>query len=127
MAIKLVIADDAPFIREVIKQIAITHEMKVVGEASNGVEAVQLARSTQPDVIVMDLVMPDKNGIEAIREILDNQPQIKIIACSTMTNETILIRALKAGACDVVIKPFTQEKLLTAIKKATGYIQEPNP
>tara|TARA_B100000749_G_scaffold280893_1_gene280412 strand:+ start:13857 stop:14240 length:384 start_codon:yes stop_codon:yes gene_type:complete len=124
MAIKLVIADDAPFIREVIKQISETHGFKILGEAGDGSEVVQMVAELQPDIVIMDLVMPEKNGVEATEILMEKYPDLKVIVCTTVNNEGIVLRALKAGACDFITKPFTQEKFVATVRKAMGYVQE---
>ncbi|MBX7231939.1 MAG: response regulator [Bdellovibrionales bacterium] len=118
MAIKLVIVDDAPFIREVIRQCVHDSKIIVVGEAQDGEEALKIVRQTRPDVVLMDLVMPKKSGIEASAEILKEFPHIKIIACSTLDQETMVMKALEAGCCHYMVKPFKKEELLQAIDAA---------
>lgn len=120
MAIKLVIVDDAPFIREVVRHVVKDTEILVVGEAQDGNEAIELAQSLLPHVILMDLVMPLKNGIEATREISAQFPQIKVIACSTLDQEAMVLNALEAGCCHYIEKPFKKEELLIAIRQAVG-------
>jgi two-component system, chemotaxis family, chemotaxis protein CheY len=116
MAIKLVIVDDAPFIREVVRQIAEASGIEVVGEAQDGNEAVAVVRAVQPQVVLMDLVMPHKSGIEATKEILAEFSEIKVIACSTLDQETMVMRALDAGCCNYVVKPFKKDQLIKVIK-----------
>ncbi|MBK8204102.1 MAG: response regulator [Bdellovibrionales bacterium] len=84
MKLKLVIVDDAPFIREIIRNIFLKTDINVVGEASDGAEAFDIVSSTKPDVVLMDIVMPIMSGIDATRKILNQFPQIKVIACTTI-------------------------------------------
>ncbi len=117
--IKLIVADDAPFIREIVKQISQsdTH-IELIGEATNGEEAIEMVSALQPDVILMDIVMPKKNGLEAAKEILEHDPKMKIIAFSTLDQEGMLLKALEAGCCDFLAKPFEAADVKTVINKA---------
>ncbi len=118
MGIKLLLADDAPFIREVIKNILKNTDIQVIGEAADGDEAVALSTRLGPDVVLMDIVMPKKSGIEASVEILKTQPHVKIVACSTIEQDTMVTRALEAGCCGYVVKPFKAEDVVRAIRAA---------
>lgn len=108
--------DDAPFIREVLCEICRADGHDVVGEATNGAEAVDMALSKNPDVILMDLVMPVKSGIEATKEILKERPDIRIIACSTLDQNTMIMLAIEAGCSHYIVKPFQKADVLRAIK-----------
>lgn len=118
MGIKLVIVDDAPFIREAVRSIVTKAGFDFLGEAADGDEAVQLILKKNPDVVIMDLVLPKKNGIEVTKEVLALRPNIKIIACSTEGQEAMLIRAIDAGCVHFVAKPFVAEDLIKAIQVA---------
>jgi two-component system chemotaxis response regulator CheY len=118
MGIKLVIVDDAPFIREVLKQIFAKSEIELIGEAQDGEEAVAMVRRLEPDVVLMDIVMPKKSGIQATAEILKEFPKMKIIACSTVDQNTMLTKALEAGCCNYITKPFKAEEVLSAVSAA---------
>ncbi len=120
MGIRLVIVDDAPFIREVLRHVFFGSEIEVVGEAQDGVEAVALVRQTQPQVVLMDIVMPKKSGIEATSEILKEFPQTRVVACSTLDQNNMVMRALEAGCCNYVTKPFKAEDVLKAVRAAAG-------
>lgn len=120
MSIRLVIADDAPFIREVVRNLVEKHGIEVVGEAADGQEAVELALTTEPDVILMDIVMPEKNGIEATVEILKVNPKAKIVAFSTETHASLVLQAVNAGAVDYVYKPFKEDEIMRAINSANN-------
>lgn len=118
MAIELVIVDDAPFIREVVRHIVHGTDIQVVGEAQDGHEAIQLVQSLKPHVVLMDLVMPRKSGIEATKELLESNPGLKVIACSTMDQENMVMKALEAGCCHYIVKPFKKNELIQTIKRA---------
>jgi two-component system chemotaxis response regulator CheY len=118
MGIKLVIVDDAPFIREVLRHIFHGSEVNVVGEARDGHEAVEIVKETQPDVVLMDIVMPRKSGIEATMEILKDLPATRIIACSTVDQNSMVLKALDAGCCNYLVKPFKAEDVKSAVIKA---------
>lgn len=115
MRIKLVIVDDAPFMREAIRNILLNTDIELIGEARDGEEAVLLAKDLRPDVILMDMVLPKMNGIEASRQILEKNPKIKIIACSTESQENLLMQALDVGCCSFLTKPFKKDELLNII------------
>lgn len=120
MGIKLVIVDDAPFIREVIKHMVVNTDIKVIGEAGDGEEAIELVCRLKPDVVLMDIVMPRKSGVDACREIIAAMPETRIIALSTVDQETLIMRALEAGCCNYVTKPFKADNLLKVIQSAGG-------
>jgi two-component system chemotaxis response regulator CheY len=118
MKLKLVIVDDAPFIREILKHIFTNTEIDVVGEARDGEEALEIVQQTQPDVILMDIVMPRKSGIDASMDIMKKWPKTKIIACSTVDQNTMVMRALEAGCVDYLTKPFKAQDVLNVVRKA---------
>ncbi len=115
MAKRVLIVDDAAFVREVLTQILTKHGFEVAAEAQNGEEAVEIALSQDFDVVLMDIVMPKKSGIQATIEILKAKPKLPIIACSTEGSETMVVKALEAGCVDFVEKPFQIEVLLNTI------------
>lgn len=123
MSVRLLVADDAPFIQEIIKHLVEKTGIQIVGEAYDGNEAVEIALRTKPDVILMDIVMPKKSGLEAAREILKKLPRTRIIACSTVNNETLVMRAVEAGCCDFVTKPFSGQALLQVIKSSRAALE----
>lgn len=95
-----------------------TSEIEVVAEARDGQEAVEVVQKTRPDVVLMDIVMPQKSGIEATTEILKSMPKLKIIACSTVDQESMVMRALEAGCCNYITKPFKAEEVFKAVRAA---------
>lgn len=118
MTIKLVIVDDAPFIREVLRHIFTGNEVEVIGEARDGQEAVEMCRKLRPQVVLMDIVMPRKSGIEATIEIMKELPETRIVACSTVDQNSMVLRALDAGCVNYIIKPFKAEDVLSAVRDA---------
>lgn len=115
MGIKVLVVDDAPFIREVLCDICRSEGHTVVGEADNGKLAVELALSLKPDIVLMDLVMPIKSGIEATKEILKVNPDQKIIACSTLDQNTMIMKAIEAGCIHYIVKPFQKADVVRAL------------
>jgi DNA-binding NarL/FixJ family response regulator len=118
MGITLVIVDDAPFIREVLRHIFLETEITVVGEAHDGEEALSVVRTHKPDVVLMDIVMPKKSGVEATAEIVKEFPNCRIVACSTIDQSSMVLRALDAGCCNYVTKPFQAADVLKAVRAA---------
>ncbi|RME16661.1 MAG: response regulator [Bdellovibrio sp.] len=115
MGIKLVIVDDAPFMREVIRHLLEGEKIEVVGEAKDGQEAVEVILRHKPDVVLMDIVLPIKTGLQATREILKKCPETRVIACSTESHEDMVLKALEAGCESFIAKPFKKEELVNAI------------
>ncbi len=123
MSFNILIVDDAAFIREALIQICREAGHLVIGEAADGVEAVAKALSLKPDLIIMDMVMPHKNGVEATIEILEKLPRMKIIACSTVDQEFLKKNALQAGCLSFISKPFKKKDIIEAL----GYIRQMAP
>jgi two-component system chemotaxis response regulator CheY len=118
MAARVLIVDDAVFMRNTLKEIFTGHGFEVAGEASNGVEAVEKFRELKPDLVTMDIVMPFKNGIDATREIVSENPTAKIVICSALGQESLVMEAIEAGASDFIVKPFKPERVLEVARKA---------
>lgn len=118
MTPKVLIADDATFVREILKTIVIRQGWKVIGVAEDGEDAVQKALELQPDIILMDIVMPKLNGIEAAQKILKKMPGLPIIGLSTMDNEEVMTQALGAGLVSYITKPFENWAIVSSIKEA---------
>src|SRR5262245_9294024 len=115
---RVLIVDDALFMRSMLREIlASTHRFEVVGEAANGREAVEMYRRLHPDLVTMDIVMPELDGIGAIREILKNDPKAAIVVCSALGQEALVIESIGAGARDFIVKPITAEKVLKVLDK----------
>lgn len=118
------IVDDIAFARRVIKDILIAAKYTVVAEAANGNEAIQMYRQYRPDFVTMDVVMPQKGGIEATRKILEEDAKAKIIMISALAHEQILMEAINSGARDYILKPFQPEDLLKAVEKVLQLTEE---
>ena len=117
---KILIVDDAPFIRDVLRHILTRAGHQVVGEAEDGVQAVQMAIELKPDLIIMDIVMPLKGGVQATKEILEQLPKTKVIACSTVDQDTMLMKVMEAGALEYIKKPFHALEVVKIIEKVMG-------
>ncbi|WP_134684244.1 response regulator [Brevibacillus migulae] len=113
---RILIVDDAAFMRHMLSQmVAGIHE--VCGEAATGVEAVKKYKELKPDIVTMDITMPDMQGIDAVREIIAFDPEAKILMCSAMGQRAMVLEAMKSGAKDFIIKPFQKERILDAISR----------
>ncbi|MEQ6375336.1 response regulator [Bacillaceae bacterium S4-13-56] len=120
MADKILIVDDAAFMRMMIKDILTKNGYEVVGEAQDGVQAVEKYSELKPDLVTMDITMPEMDGITALKEIKKKFSDAKIIMCSAMGQQAMVIDAIQAGAKDFIVKPFQADRVLEAIKKALG-------
>ncbi len=120
MSKKVLIVDDAVFMRMMVKDILEKNGFEVVAEAENGVVAVEQYKATSPDVVTMDITMPEMNGIEALQAIRGYDPNAKVIMCSAMGQQAMVMDAIKAGAVDFIVKPFNAERVMEAIGKAVG-------
>jgi two-component system chemotaxis response regulator CheY len=114
----ILIADDAVFMRTLLKDILSKAGFEIAGEAANGAEAVRLYNEKQPALVTMDITMPEKTGLEALKEIMAKDPGAKIIMCSAMGQHAMVLDAIKSGAVDFVVKPFQPERVLEAVSKA---------
>jgi len=117
---KVLIVDDAAFMRMMIKDILEKNGFEVIGEASNGIKAVEMYKKDKPDIVTMDITMPDMDGIQAVKAIKEFDPTAKVIMCSAMGQQTMVMDAIRAGARDFIVKPFQADRVLEAIKKAIG-------
>lgn len=118
--LKLLVVDDSLFMRQMLKNILPKDQFDVVGEASTGKEAIVKYKELKPDVVTMDITMPDMDGITAVKEIRKLQPDAKIIMCSAMGQKPMIKEALEAGAVDFIIKPFDKEKAIKIIEAVTA-------
>lgn len=120
MPIRVLVVDDAAFMRKMIRDIFPADEFDVVGEAQNGREAVERFCELQPDLVSMDIVMPEMGGIEATREILALRPDAVVLICSALGQEPLVMEAIEAGASDFIVKPFRPEDVLAVVRKVMG-------
>ena len=117
MGVKVLIVDDAAFMRMMIKNILSKSGYDIVGEAENGVQAVAKFKELKPDLVTMDITMPEMDGITAVKEIKKLDPTAKIIMCSAMGQQAMVIDAIQAGAKDFIVKPFQPNRVLEAVQK----------
>ncbi|WP_017727322.1 response regulator [Halalkalibacterium ligniniphilum] len=120
MGQKILIVDDASFMRMMIKDILSKNGFDVVGEAIDGAQAVEKYKELSPDLVTMDITMPEMDGITALKEIKAYDPNAKVIMCSAMGQQAMVIDAIQAGAKDFIVKPFQADRVLEAIKKTLG-------
>ena len=118
MADKVLVVDDAAFMRMMIKDIMTKNGYEVVGEAANGAEAVAKYKELKPDVVTMDSTMPEVDGIQALRQIKSIDSNAKVLMCSAMGQQSMVIEAIQAGARDFIVKPFQAERVIEALQKA---------
>jgi two-component system chemotaxis response regulator CheY len=114
---KVLVVDDAAFMRMMIKDILRKGGYEVIGEAEDGSKAVDKFKELRPDLVTMDITMPDMDGITAVKEIRKIDPNAMIIMCSAMGQQAMVIDAIQAGAKDFVVKPFQPERVLEAVRK----------
>ena len=114
---KVLIVDDAEFMRGILKKILLAYGHEIVGEAADANSGIEKYKLLKPDLCTMDICMPDKSGIEAIKEIVEFDSKAKIIVCSSLGQEILVMEAIQVGAKDFVVKPFKKEKLMETIKQ----------
>jgi two-component system chemotaxis response regulator CheY len=117
MKARILIADDASFMRQMIREIIEPEGYEVVGEATNGIEAVEQYVELRPDIVTMDIVMPKRSGIDAVKGILAEDAGAQVVMCSALGQETLVQEALQAGARDFIVKPFKPDAVLTTLNK----------
>lgn len=115
--VKILIADDAAFMRIMLRDILTQGGYEIAAEASTGVEAVELYQKLKPDLVTMDITMPQKDGLTALKEIMAFNPQAKVIMCSAMGQQSMVIESIQSGAKDFIVKPFQPQRVLEAINK----------
>ena len=120
MSHTVLVCDDAIFMRTMISDILTQAGFEIVGEAETGREAVEKYRQLKPDLVTMDIVMPDMGGIEAVREICKEDPEAKVLMCSAMGQQALVVEAIQAGAKEVVVKPFQPSRVLEAVQRVIG-------
>ena len=120
MAKNILICDDAAFMRMMIKDILTKNGYNIAGEAENGQKAVEKYAELKPDLVLMDITMPEMDGIQALKEIKKIDGGAKVIMCSAMGQQAMVIESIQAGAKDFIVKPFQAERVLEAVKKVVG-------
>ena len=120
MAQRILIVDDAAFMRMMIKDILTKNGFEVVGEAADGREAVEKYKELSPDLVMMDITMPEMDGVSALKEIKQINANAKVIMCSAMGQQAMVIDAIQAGAKDFIVKPFQADRVIEAIQKVLG-------
>jgi two-component system chemotaxis response regulator CheY len=111
------VCDDAIFMRTMISDILTQAGYEVIGEAETGTQAVERFKELNPDLVTMDIVMPDMGGIDAVREIVKIAPHAKVLMCSAMGQQALVVEAIQAGAKDFVVKPFQPSRVLEAVQR----------
>ncbi|WP_353095298.1 response regulator [Tissierella praeacuta] len=117
MANGILLVDDASFMRMMIKDILSKNGFTILGEAENGLKAVEKYKELTPDLVIMDITMPEMDGIQAVKEIKKINSNAKIVMCSAMGQQAMVIEAIQAGAKDFIVKPFQADRVVEAVKK----------
>ena len=120
MAKNILICDDAAFMRMMIKDILTKNGYTVVGEAENGAKAVEKYAELKPDLVLMDITMPEMDGIQALKKIKEADPSATVIMCSAMGQQAMVIESIQSGAKDFMVKPFQADRVLEAVRKVVG-------
>ena len=120
MAENILICDDAAFMRMMIKDILTKNGYTVAGEAENGLKAVEKYAELKPDLVLMDITMPEMDGIQALKSIKSNDPSAVVIMCSAMGQQAMVIESIQSGAKDFIVKPFQADRVIEAVKKVIG-------
>jgi two-component system chemotaxis response regulator CheY len=117
MGIDVLIVDDLTFIKMVLRDLVEKAGFRVVGEASDGEEALRLFHEKHPDVVLLDVTMPKMDGLTALKKMLEADPDAKVIMCSALGQQRLIVQAIQLGAKDFIVKPFRPERVIGAIKK----------
>lgn len=117
---RVLVVDDAIFMRRMISEILEENGMEVVGEADTGASAVKLYSELKPDLVTMDIIMPEMNGIDAVKEIMAIDPQARVVMCSALGQQALVQEAIAAGAKDFLIKPFNPSRVVEVVSKVIG-------
>lgn len=117
---KVLIVDDAAFMRMMLKNILGANGHEIVGEAADGVQSLEKYEQLKPDLVTMDIVMPQLDGIEATREIMTSHPEARIVMCTAVGQQAKVLEAMKAGAKGYIVKPFQAPKVVEEINKVLG-------
>jgi two-component system chemotaxis response regulator CheY len=120
MANRILIVDDAAFMRMMIRDILTKNGYEVCGEANDGAQAIEKFKEVKPDLVTMDITKPEMDGIAALKENKKIDPLAKVVMCSAMGQQAMVIDAIQAGAKDFIVKPFQPDRVIEAIKKTLG-------
>ena len=120
MALRVMIVDDALFMRNILKDICVRAGFEVVAEADNGETALEMYREHRPDLVTMDIVMPKRSGIEALQDIMAEDPEARVVMVSALGQDSLVLEAVESGARDFIVKPFKEEKVIDVIRRVTG-------
>ena len=122
MAVNVMIVDDLAFIKIVLRDILEKAGFRVVGEASNGDEAIRVYLDKRPDVVLMDITMPGMDGLTALKKIREHDPRARVIICSALGQQRLIVQAIQLGAKDFIVKPFQPQRIISALKKALDIV-----
>ena len=117
MAVRVLVVDDAAFMRMMIKDILTKNGYEIAGEAENGMKAIEKYNETSPDLVMMDITMPEMDGIQALKKIKEGDPSANVIMCSAMGQQAMVIESIQSGAKDFIVKPFNQDRVLVNCQK----------
>jgi two-component system chemotaxis response regulator CheY len=117
---RVLVVDDAAFMRKVLGDALASGGHEVVGQAANGAEAVENFQTLRPELTTLDITMPEKDGLQALAEIMAIDPAARVIMCSALGQESKVLESIKLGAKDFVVKPFQPDRVLEAVNKALG-------
>ena len=120
MAKNILICDDAAFMRMMIKDILTKNGYNIAGEAENGLKAVEKYAEVKPDLVLMDITMPEMDGIEALKKIKASDSNASVIMCSAMGQQAMVIESIQSGAKDFIVKPFQADRVIEAVQKVVG-------
>ena len=115
---RILIVDDSFYMRTMLKNMLTDAGYEVVGEAANGQQALEMATATRPDLITLDVILPDNTGLDVLKGIRQEQPEVKVVMCSAVGQEVIVNEALESGATAYIVKPFSEEKVLEVVGSA---------
>ena len=117
---RVLVVDDAAFMRKMVTDALTKGGHEVVGEAGNGVEAIERYRELKPDLTTLDITMPEKDGLAALKDIIELDPTAKVVMCSALGQESKVLESIKLGAKDFIVKPFQPDRVIDAVGKALG-------
>lgn len=120
MATRVLVVDDSPFMRMIVKNVLVPQGFEIVGEAADGRQAVDQYAALKPDLVTMDLVMPNLDGLGALKEIKGKDPAARVLMVTSAGQHSMVTEAMRQGAAGYVVKPFQADQMMTAVKQALG-------